>query len=33
MQRVVRMRSTGTRPEDLPVALRVEGKIAAAPLP
>jgi hypothetical protein len=33
MQRVVRMRSTGTRPEDLPLALRVEGKIAAAPLP
>ena len=32
MQRVVRMRSTGTRPEDLPLALRVEGKIAAAPL-
>jgi hypothetical protein len=33
MQRVVRMRSTGARPEDLPLALRVEGKIAAAPLP
>jgi len=33
MQRVVRMRSTGTRPEDLPLALRVEGRIAAAPLP
>ena len=32
MQRVVRMRSTGARPEDLPLALRVEGKIAAAPL-
>jgi hypothetical protein len=33
MQRVVRMRSTGTRPEDLPVSLRVEGRIAAAAAP
>jgi hypothetical protein len=33
MQRVVRLRSTGTRPEDLPVSLRVEGKIAAAATP
>lgn len=33
MQRVVRMRSTGTRPEELPVSLRVEGKIAAAATP
>jgi hypothetical protein len=33
MQRVVRMRSTGSRPEDLPLALRVEGKIAAAATP
>jgi hypothetical protein len=33
MQRVVRMRSTGVRPEDVPLALRVEGKVAAAPLP
>jgi hypothetical protein len=33
MQRVVRMRSTGTRPEDLPVSLRVEGKIATAGAP
>lgn len=31
MQRVVRMRSTGTRPEDTPLALRVEGRIAATP--
>jgi hypothetical protein len=33
MQRVVRMRSTGVRPGDLPLALRVESKVAAAPLP
>lgn len=33
MQRVVRMRSTGTRPEETPLALRVEGKIAATPTP
>jgi hypothetical protein len=33
MQRVVRMRSTGVRPEDVPLALRVEGKVAAAQLP
>jgi len=33
MQRVVRMRSTGTRPDELPVALRVEGRIAAAATP
>jgi hypothetical protein len=33
MQRVVRMRSTGTRPEETPLALRVEGKIAATPVP
>jgi hypothetical protein len=33
MQRVVRMRSTGSRPEELPVSLRVEGKIAAAATP
>ena len=31
MQRVVRMRSTGTRPEETPLALRAEGKIAATP--
>ena len=33
MQRVVRLRSTGTRPDDLPLSLRVEGKIAAAAAP
>ncbi|MFS2213667.1 hypothetical protein ACCD08_04085 [Telluria sp. Tellsp104] len=33
MQRVVRMRSTGTRPEETPLALRVEGRIAATPVP
>jgi hypothetical protein len=33
LQRVVRMRSTGVRPGDLPLALRVESKVAAAPLP
>jgi hypothetical protein len=33
MQRVVRMRSTGTRPDELPPALRVEGKLAAAATP
>jgi hypothetical protein len=32
MQRVVRMRSTGARPEETPLALRVEGKIAATPV-
>ncbi len=33
MQRVVRMRSTGARPEETPLALRVEGKVAAIPVP
>jgi hypothetical protein len=33
MQRVVRMRSTGMRPGDLPLAVRVESKVAAAPVP
>ena len=37
MQRVVRMRSSGIKPEEVPPALRVEGRIAAsataAPLP
>jgi hypothetical protein len=33
MQRVVRLRSTGTRPDDLPLSLRVEGKIATAATP
>jgi hypothetical protein len=32
MQRVVRMRTTGTRPEDMPVSVRVESRITAAPL-
>jgi hypothetical protein len=33
MQRIVRMRSTGTRPEEVPVSLRVESRIEATPLP
>jgi hypothetical protein len=33
MQRVVRMRATGAKPEEVPLALRVEGKIAATPVP
>jgi len=33
MQRVVRLRSTGTRPDELPLSLRVEGRIAAAATP
>jgi hypothetical protein len=33
MQRVVRMRSTGTRPEETSLALRVKGKIAATSTP
>ena len=33
MQRVVRMRSTGTRPEEVPVSVRVESRITATPLP
>jgi len=33
MQRVVRMRTTGTRPEDMPVPVRVDSRITAAPLP
>jgi hypothetical protein len=33
MQRVVRLRSTGTRPDDLPLSLRVEGKVAATATP
>jgi len=32
MQRVVRMRSTGTRPEEMPVSVRVESRITATPL-
>lgn len=30
MQRVVRMRGTGARPDELPLALRVDGRIAAS---
>jgi len=30
---VVRMRATGSKPEEVPLALRVEGKIAATPVP
>jgi hypothetical protein len=33
MQRVVHMRATGAKPEEVPLALRVEGKIAATPVP
>jgi hypothetical protein len=33
MQRVMRMRATGAKPEEVPLALRVEGRIAATPVP
>lgn len=33
MQRVVRMRATGTKPEEVPLAVRIEGKVAATPVP
>lgn len=33
MQRVVRMRATGAKPEEVPVAVRIEGKVAATPMP
>jgi hypothetical protein len=33
MQRVVRMRATGAKPEEVPVAVRIEGKVAATPVP
>jgi hypothetical protein len=33
MQRVVRMRATGAKPEEVPLALRMEGRIAATPVP
>ena len=33
MQRVVRMRATGAKPEEVPSAVRIEGKIAATPVP
>jgi len=33
MQRVVRMRNTGNKPEEIPAGLRLEGRIAATPSP
>ena len=33
MQRVVRLRATGAKPEEVPAALRIEGKLAATPVP
>jgi hypothetical protein len=33
MQRLVRMRNTGNKPEELPAGLRLEGRIAATPSP
>jgi hypothetical protein len=33
MQRVVRMRATGAKPEELPPVVRIEGKVAPAPAP
>ena len=33
MQRVVRMRATGAKPEEVPLAARIEGKVAAPPMP
>lgn len=33
MQRIVRMRATGAKPEEVPSAVRIEGKIAATPVP
>jgi len=33
MQRVVRMRATGAKPEEVPLAVRIEGKVAATPVP
>jgi hypothetical protein len=33
MQRVVRMRATGARPEDVPPAVHIEGKVAATAVP
>jgi hypothetical protein len=32
MQRVVRMRATGAKPEEVPPAVRIEGKVAATPV-
>ena len=33
MQRVVRMRATGAKPEEVPPAVRIEGRVAATPVP
>jgi hypothetical protein len=33
MQRVVRMRATGAKPEEVPPAVRIEGKVSATPVP
>ncbi|MGB9108001.1 MAG: hypothetical protein WCC39_04865 [Telluria sp.] len=33
MQRVVRMRATGAKPEEVPPAVRIEGKVVATPVP
>jgi len=33
MQRLVRMRNTGNKPEEIPAGLRLEGRIAATPSP
>lgn len=33
MQRVVRMRATGAKPEEVPPAVRIEGRVAATPMP
>jgi hypothetical protein len=33
MQRVVRMRATGAKPEEVPPTVRIEGKVAATPVP
>jgi len=32
MQRVVRMRATGAKPEEVPPAVRIEGKVSATPV-
>jgi hypothetical protein len=33
MQRVVRMRATGAKPDEVPPAVRIEGKVTATPVP
>jgi hypothetical protein len=32
MQRVVRMRATGAKPEEVPPAVRIEGQVVATPV-